>query len=384
MTTVRRVTQCCLALAALAAGCGDSLQPAPCNGGTCGTQVSTRVSYDFSNTYHFSRRLDVLFVVDDTAAMAPHREALAAALPAMAQTLRVEHGPPSLGPPSLHVGFIRAGSCDTSTRGSACGVAGEQFLRSEWCHTIDNFSGGWEETFACLGDLGVASCAPSQPLAAAQRFLTGAPPPGWEGFLRADTHLLIVVVAAQDDASGPQAALTPILEIAAAIKATKPDPSRFSVSAIGPGGDCAAGEAPAPRLLDFVEEFGANGIYVPLCGGEFTRHLQRFGELLNFGIPRACVANVRDIDPATPGLQADCSVEDLAKTPDGTRTASRLPSCDESTPPCWWLTPEAGCGGYSLGIERAADFCADAGLAGTIECLACADPRDPACNPPGT
>jgi hypothetical protein len=367
MMIVRRVTWGCLALAALAAGCGDSLQP----------RVTTRVDYDYSNTYHFSRRLDVLFVIDDTAAMAPHREALAAALPAIAQTLRV----PSLQ--SVHVGFIRAGSCDTSTRGSACGVAGEQFLRSEWCHTIDNFSGGWEETFACLGDLGVASCAPSQPLAAAQRFLTGAPLPGWEGFWRADAHLVIVIVTAQDDASGPPDALTPVLEIAAAIKATTGDPYRFSVSVIGPGGDCAAGEQPGPRLLDFVEEFGATGLYLPQCGGEFTRLVQRFGEVSNIGIPRACVSNVRDIDPATPGLQPDCSVEDLARTPGGTRTASRLPSCDESTPPCWRLTPEGACGGYSLSIERAADFCAESGLAGTIECLACADPGDPACNPPG-
>ena len=65
----------------------------------------------------------------------------------MATTLRA-----SPTPTSLHVGFIRAGSCDTSTRGGACGiVAHEQFLRSEWCHTVDNFAGAYEQTFACLG-----------------------------------------------------------------------------------------------------------------------------------------------------------------------------------------------------------------------------------------
>ena len=74
-------------------------------------------------------RLDLLFVIDDTSAMAPHAEALAAGVAAMAQQLPGDTNRRS----SLHVGFVRAGGCDTSTRGAACGIsAPEQFLRWEW------------------------------------------------------------------------------------------------------------------------------------------------------------------------------------------------------------------------------------------------------------
>ena len=132
-----------LALAAIAAGCGGDLAPLLCDGGRCGTQSSWRKTYQTT----INRKVDLLFVVDDTAAMAPHRDALAAGFTAMAPRLR-----DMTAPTSLHVGFIRAGSCDTSTRGAACGViTREQFLRSEWCHTIDNFADAYEHDIRVPG-----------------------------------------------------------------------------------------------------------------------------------------------------------------------------------------------------------------------------------------
>jgi len=100
-----------LAVCLLVAGCGDGAAPLLCDGGRCGTQTSWRKTYQQT----INRKVDLLFVVDDTAAMAPHRDALAAGFTAMAPRLR-----DVTAPTSLHVGFIRAGSCDTSTRGGAC------------------------------------------------------------------------------------------------------------------------------------------------------------------------------------------------------------------------------------------------------------------------
>ena len=361
-----------LTLAAIATGCGGELPPVACDGGSCGTQSSWRKNYQIA----INRKVDLLFVVDDTAAIAPHRDALTAEFTAMATALRA-----SPAPTSLHVGFIRAGSCDTSTRGGVCGVvAQEQFLRSEWCQTIDNFAGAYEQTFACLGDLGAADCAPAQPLEAARRFVTGAAPPGWEGFLRPDAYLMIVVVAAQDDASEQQAGLTPTA-IAAGIKAVKSDPSQIVVSIIGPGG-CAAGEPMGPRLVEFVSEFGSNGLYLPLCSGQLTPALDRITQQINTSFHPYCATNVRDTDLEAPGLQANCTVEDFANNPDGTRTSSRLPNCDASAPPCWRMIASSGyCNEYTFELQRAPDWCVESGWSGTIECLGCANANDPACVP---
>ena len=154
MTTAKGVTRSLLALAALAAGCGDSLAPVLCDdGGACATQVSVRGTFQAS----YSRKVDLLFVVDDTPAIAPHLDAVATGIASMAPALT-----DSQEPYSLHVGFVRAGGCDTSTRGAVCGVnAPDHFLTSEWCNTITNQTGAFADTFTCLGDFGAANCGPA-------------------------------------------------------------------------------------------------------------------------------------------------------------------------------------------------------------------------------
>src|SRR5437763_15904688 len=172
MTTVKRVTRSFLTLALLAAGCEGSL-PAPCEDGSCGRQAWSQGTFQVD----IDRRVDVLFVVDDTAAMAPHAGALATGMADMGRRLR--EADPRI---SLHVGVVRAGTCDASTRGAACGVAApEQFLRSEWCDTITNYNAATDfgDAVACLADLGAGNCGPAQPVAAAVQALAGAPRAGW-------------------------------------------------------------------------------------------------------------------------------------------------------------------------------------------------------------
>jgi len=377
MTIAWRMTRSVLALAALAGGC-DGVAPVLCDGGACGTQVSTRGRIQAT----YTRQLDLLFVVDDTPAIAPHLDAVATGLAAMAPALTGAREPYS-----LHVGFIRGGGCDTSTRGAVCGLAApDEFLTSEWCNTIRNQTGALADTFACLGDFGIGSCDLAQPLWATVGALTTSPPQGWDGFLRPDAYLMIVIVAATDDASGEPGAPMSVVATAALIKRLKPDPSQVLVSTIGPN-SCALGEVPAPRLTEFVQQFGANGLLIPLCDGQFPTALQRVTEFINDRLLPPCLRNVRDTDLATPGLQADCSVEDRARAPDGSYATSRLPSCEEAAPPCWRLTPGAAINcagpgttsGWIFSVERPSDWCYEAGTNLTIECLGCADANDPAC-----
>jgi len=356
-----------LAAAVLAAGCDGAL-PGPCEDGSCGQQASWRRTFQQA----INRKVDLLFVVDDTPAMAPFAGALADGFVDMGNQLAAL----SVGSPtSLHVGVVRAGSCDGSTRGGACGIAGdEQFLRAEWCEQIPNFSGALPAALACLGDLGTTGCGPAHPLGAAVDALATPPRPGWEGFLRPDAYLMVVVIAGSDDASAHAA-----IDFAALIKGLKSDPSQTLASVIV-AGSCGAGDA--PRLTEFVNQFGANGLLLDLCGGDLAPALQRITQQINSSLQPPCFRLVRDTDPNTPGLQAECVFEDHPRAPDGTFTTSTLPSCDVAAPPCWRLIPiGAVCDGYTVDIQRAADWCEEAGTYVTIECLSCANANDPACAP---
>lgn len=360
-----------LAVAMVAAGCDGAL-PGRCEDESCGQQAWWRTTFQQS----VNRQVDVLVVVDDTPAIAPFAATLATGLPQLGGALGVNPGSPM----SLHVGVIRAGGCDQSTRGAACGIAtGEQFLRAEWCETQTNFPGALADGLACAGALGGVNCGPAQPLKVALDALSAPPRAGWEGFLRPDADLMVIVIAGGDDAS-PQSAL----ELARSIRSLKPDPYQVRASAIAPA-SCADGQ-PA-RLTDFVEQFGSNGALVDMCAGAFGGAAQQITATLNYALYPPCLKKVRDVDPATPGLQADCIFEDHLRAPDGTWTTARLPSCDAvAMPPCVRITPGGGpwCGdgqGYALSIERATDWCQEAGTNVTIECLSCADANDPACVP---
>lgn len=343
------------ALAALAGCGGGALQPALCEADGGCLQSSVRKVFQADIT----RKLDLLFVVDDTAAMAPHLDALATGFAQMAARLRSE--PP---PISVHVGFIRAGGCDTTTRGAVCGLAApDQYLSSQWCQRITNLTAAYDQSFVCLGDLGASNCGPAQPLAAAADWLTGLPRPGWEGFLRPEALLMIVVVAATDDASP-----APPVELAARIKALKPEAWQTLAATIGPG-DCAPGEVQAPRLFEFVNQFGSNGLSLGLCSGHLDAVLDRVTIYIDESLRLPCIANIRDTDLETPGLQADCTVEDIALQPDGSSTHSILPNCDVSAPPCWRLTPGfCADGGSSIEFVRAPDWCSESRVNDVVEC----------------
>jgi hypothetical protein len=162
------------------------------------------------------------------------------------------------------------------------------------------------------------------------------------------------------------------------MKSVKADPSQVVSSVIAPR-SCAAGDP--PRLTEFVNQFGANGLLLDLCAGQFAPALQRLTDSINSELEPPCLRDVRDTDLEKPGLQPDCVFEDHVRAPDGTWTTATLPSCDGAAPPCWSLSPGGWCGGYALNLRRPTDWCAEAGTSVTIECLACANVNDAACVP---
>jgi hypothetical protein len=59
-------------------------------------------------------------------------------------------------------------------------------------------------------------------------------------------------------------------------------------------------------------------------------------ELVNLAIGSPCVTvQLADVDPGTPGEQADCIVEDVV----GTLPAQAIPAC--GSPTCWKLVADA-------------------------------------------
>jgi hypothetical protein len=342
----RAVLVAVIAVAATATACTGSLAPGVCSDGVCGSQRT--ITRTFQETLNLN--LDLLFVIDDTDAIAPWVDNLRAGYPAMAHLLETL----PQGAPDAHVGFVRASRCAPQTRARDCGVtAPHAFLRNELCGAISNFAGSFADTFTCMADFGMQACSTAQPFQALRDALAQPPPAGWEGFLRPDAALQIVIIAGRDDASGASP-----LELAAFVKALKPDPQGILVSVIGPVG--------APRLTELAQQFGANGLLAELAGDPAVA-LYPLTQTISVLIEPACLGPVLDVDPVAPGLQADCTFLDTVVARDGSRTTTALPACDTATPPCWRLTEYGSC--TVAEVDRGADWCPSIPTSTRLECL---------------
>lgn len=381
-----------IVVAAVTLGCGESRAPALlCEGAPCPVERSLTEVFQQSST----RELDLLFVVDDTAAIASRRAALNEDLGRAAAAL--ETSLPG-GLPSIHVGVVPASSLSAggdgcappAPRGPECGLAAPaRFLATGLCGRMPNFARPFTETLPCLADLGARACGALQPLAAVRRALDPASGAGsLTGFLRPEAHLLVVFVAAGDDASAEDPAQT-----VAFLRGLKLDPSKVLVSIAGPSAGCGpAGDA--PRLKALADAFGSNGLYVGVCDERaISRALEPVTEELGTRLGQPCLPGVRDTDPSAPGLQAECTVEDHAQDVDApdlpdapmSRQTRVIPACDVAPPPCWRVSsPTSGCqaGAVTFGVEREPEWCTQIGLDLTVTCLSCAQPDDPACAGP--
>jgi hypothetical protein len=378
-------------VAALALGCGSSPVEPRCGDGACASEKTLTWREVASES---DLVLDVLFVVDDTGAITGSQDVLGAAYPQIAQLFESFRG----GLPSIHLGVAAASlgsppSCDATasgtppTRVGTCGgIGANQFLSTGPCGRNPDFTGSFSDALSCLSDLGTTGCTPAQPLNVAREILeaSSVAGSGWTGFLRPTATLLLIFVAGQDDASGPANDLTDVAAFASYLRALKSDPYQILVLATAPATACTIPFATAaPRLSAFVSDFGFNELGA--CTADLAAGLDSLLSLKVEALYASrCLAGIRDTDPARPGLQADCVVDEYVSASDGFRSESLLQSCDVSAPPCWVFAPgddDNGCPGrLTFSIQRPADFCPqDTVVIATATCLGCVDPEDPAC-----
>ena len=190
-----------------------------------------------------------------------------------------------------------------------------------------------------------------------------------------------------------------VAETAARIKALKPDPAQVLVAAItgppspytvhwktpllsdepGPWPEithsCTASDGsfadPSIRTTAFVNEFGANGLLLPICEDDFAPALHRIADKI-IGFTKPCLGGTVAKRPGT--STDDCQV--VATTPDGRGdfASNAVAACADTggAGPCWQLTPgEAGCSGQAVTIVQDAAAPTPAWQSISVQCLVC-------------
>jgi len=227
----------CAGLGALASGCTVqqiSVAGTPGAGGASGTGVGTGTGGTIGT--FSSRKVDLLFVVDDSSATSLLHANMIRNFPTLMAGLKVPGGAPDL---HLAVVSTDLGAGDGSVPGCSAGAgsggggggggggkkgafqyagnvippattpcqtglaSGATFIADDGAG-VRNYSGNLEDVFACVAALGESGCGFEHQLAAITRALgaDGAPAPTTnQGFLRADAYLLIVLVTDEDDCS---------------------------------------------------------------------------------------------------------------------------------------------------------------------------------------
>jgi hypothetical protein len=167
------------------------------------------------------RKVDILFVVDDSAETRLMQDTLVRNFPVFMNRLM---DPPGL--PDLHIAVISTdmgagdgtiAGCDATggkngifqyqARGACTttGLApGATFIADDG--TNRNYTGSLSDVFGCIAALGESGCGFEHQLAAITRALgaDGSPAPAEnQGFLRPDAFLMILVLTNEDDCSAP-------------------------------------------------------------------------------------------------------------------------------------------------------------------------------------
>jgi hypothetical protein len=175
-----------------------------------------------------NRKLDLLFVVDDSNGMLDLQLALGQSLPRMLDVLSRLDG----GLPDLHVGVVSSDmgtlASGSPTPAPSIGVVGQggcvgagldgalqarsAALQARYLSDVAapdgarvrNYTGALPDVLAELVALGAGGCGFEQPLAATRRALAN---PLNAGFLREDANLAVVLVSDEDDCSARDPAL---------------------------------------------------------------------------------------------------------------------------------------------------------------------------------
>jgi hypothetical protein len=169
-----------------------------------------------------NRDVDLLFLIDDSASMAPLQANLLRNFPVFMSALKALPG----GLPNVHIAVVSSdmgagdgtvSSCDATggkngifqytARGgcTSTGLASGATFISDVAG-VRNYTGNLEDVFSCIAALGEGGCGFEHQLAAVTRALGAdgqAPPLQNQQFLRPDAYLAIVLITNEDDCSAP-------------------------------------------------------------------------------------------------------------------------------------------------------------------------------------
>ena len=270
------------------------------------------------------QRVDILFVIDSSPAMAAVEDRVRAANSDVATVAEGRlAGPRS----DLHVGVITADPNDGGILRRTALFDGAYLIdRKTTAASHNNYPGSFAPALLDLTDVGMTGSPDSQPLESLRTALAGNAHN--DGFLRPDAKLAIVILTAQDDASPGELA-----DYAAFLRGLKTDEDDVMIAVAGTDASC--GGAANPRLQSF-----AGTRFTTLCDGDLSYFVFTNACVPdNTGsFPSPCLyGDLLDTDPATPGIQADCQASDLG---------GAYGACDAGNPtPCWRATPnENMCG----------------------------------------
>lgn len=242
---------------------------------------------------------DLLFVIDDSTAMAPFAELLASELPRLVDRLA------DFRITDLHFGMVAAS--DGAFRHD--GLVGSPFL-IDWRHLDGtrsaNYSGELADQILRLAP-GSHAGSSTRPLAAIRAALSTP------GFRRDDSTLLVIMITASDDPS------TTSLDDDIALLRPLGDRSRTLLSVIGP--------RPAPRLEALLAAFPNRAWHRSIEAPGYDDALSGLSTL-------GCY---RGGDPCLVGEPLECAFSDVL-VEDGIPVYEEIvPACDDdpAARPCW-------------------------------------------------
>lgn len=248
-------------------------------------------------------QIDLLIVVDDSAAMAPHRPRLAELAAAIDRAMD----------PRIDL-RVAVTSNDGVLRGPTPFLA--QRLDFNLVRTA-NFRGSLADTLVPRLDVGSATTNASQPLPAIRDVVERNP----DGFVRDDAHLSILIITANDDASTET--IDDVARWLRAVKQSRPP----MVGVI---------RADATPKLDALAHRDA----VAALDSDYGRVLEVMAT--QTAILLGICWELDDIDPVTPGDQITCAMS--ATINDRERLLRPCAGDTDPDPLCWRLVPsEPGC-----------------------------------------
>jgi hypothetical protein len=166
------------------------------------------------------RKLDLLFMVDNSQSMTPLQQKLLQNFPVLMQVLKSLPG----GLPDIHIGVVSSdmgagqvtaiaqctpggnmGILQHTPRITGCTPPQDAYIAATQGEATKNYDGTIEDAFSCIAALGQGGCGYEHQLESVAVALgaRGTAPAENAGFLRPDAALAIVLITNEDDCSAP-------------------------------------------------------------------------------------------------------------------------------------------------------------------------------------